>query len=156
MATADEGQLVPCPLCTSGKGALLMPVEDKALMQCSECHVIFTFPPPVGNLYEDETYFEGTNRYIERIDEFATIFGRLLVQVEKHKPIGRLLDVGCGPGILLHVARSRGWTVEGVDISPWAVEYAARELHLPVKCGELTQLQFPPNTFDVIIVNHAS
>lgn len=37
----------------------------------------------------------------------------------------RLLDIGCGPGHFLLSARDKGWTVEGVEPSRQAADYAA-------------------------------
>jgi SAM-dependent methyltransferase len=42
---------------------------------------------------------------------------------------GRLLDLGCGPGLHGLLFSQRGWDVHGIDASAVAVEYAASETH---------------------------
>src|SRR5437763_2059722 len=59
--------------------------------------------------------------------------GRLLDMIERHAPAGRLLDVGCGHGLLLDEARRRGYEVEGVELSESAGAYARDVLGLPVR-----------------------
>lgn len=58
---------------------------------------------------------------------------RLLDVLGAHVPKGRLLQVGCGYGLLLDEARRRGYEVEGVDLSVEAVRYASEQLGLPVR-----------------------
>ncbi|MGQ9457888.1 MAG: class I SAM-dependent methyltransferase [Anaerolineae bacterium] len=64
----------------------------------------------------------------------------------------RLLDVGCGAGILLDAARELGWAVQGVELSPFAAEQARRGLGLPVVQGELAEAQFPEGHFDIVVL----
>src|SRR2546430_4828231 len=52
--------------------------------------------------------------------------------VGRYVPSGRLLDVGCGHGLLLDEARRRGYDVEGLEISTSAAAYARDVLGLRV------------------------
>lgn len=67
---------------------------------------------------------------------------------------GRLLDVGCGPGILLaRLARSR-FDLFGIDRSAAMIEEAeARTAHHPIhlKVGQVEHLPYPSGFFDVIL-----
>jgi SAM-dependent methyltransferase len=56
-------------------------------------------------------------------------------------PVGRALDLGCGPGRNAIYLASRGFTVDAVDLSPSAIEWArdrAREAGAEVRfvCGD--------------------
>jgi len=64
-------------------------------------------------------------------------------------PGSRLLDVGCGDGAFLLDARAAGWDVAGLDISEHAAANASK-LGLPVAVGELVDLVYPPESFDVV------
>src|SRR5690606_18674996 len=49
---------------------------------------------------------------------------------------GRLVDVGVGTGLLLHLARERGFAPLGVEISPGAAERAREEFGVDVLVGD--------------------
>jgi ubiquinone/menaquinone biosynthesis C-methylase UbiE len=65
---------------------------------------------------------------------------------------GRLLDMGCGPGLFLAEAQKMGWDVEGVEISEWAVRHAREKMNIKnISEGGLTALPtITENSFDVI------
>jgi SAM-dependent methyltransferase len=75
---------------------------------------------------------------------------RVLERIERHRPGGRLLDLGCWVGFFLAEARERGWEVTGVEPSGFAAAYARDELGLPVLSGELFEVDLPLRSFDVI------
>ena len=69
------------------------------------------------------------------------------------RPGAHLLDVGCGSGEFLHLARAAGWTVQGVDFDPVAVE-VARRLNLDVRHGGLESASPPSQGYDCITCSH--
>lgn len=143
-----------CYICGRDNCTRLFRVEGREIIRCKRCSFVFTYPAPDGELYEEAFYFTEKNQYLNRSEEFRQIFNNLLDQIHQYKQGGYLLDVGCGPGLLLDVARTRGWQVAGVEISRWAAHYANEKLNIPVICGELNSAQFEPGYFDVIIANH--
>jgi len=64
---------------------------------------------------------------------------RLLRHVEKAAPHGRLLEVGCGHGLLLDEARRRGWAVTGLEPAR-AARAHAESLGLDVRDALLDDL----------------
>ena len=67
------------------------------------------------------------------------------------RPGARLLDVSCGPGLLLQAATARGVHATGVDVSKAAVRIArtaAPTAHAAVGAGEA--LAFPSGIFDYV------
>lgn len=80
-------------------------------------------------------------------DELADGLRRL----ERLRPgRGRLLDVGCGIGAFVGLARARGWDARGVDISPFAVRWARDRLGDVVDEGTLESVGYPAESFDVV------
>ena len=106
--------------------------EHGDLHECRECGTVHQPSlPPGGELAElyramhDEAYLaeEPGRRRTAR---------RLLDMVGRYAAAGRLLDVGCGHGLLLDEARRRGYEVEGLELSESAAGYAREVLGLDV------------------------
>jgi 2-polyprenyl-3-methyl-5-hydroxy-6-metoxy-1,4-benzoquinol methylase len=64
-----------------------------------------------------------------------------------------LLDVGCGSGDFLVMARAAGWHVKGIDFDPKAVE-VARAKGIDADVGGLEQVQAIKSQFDYITCSH--
>lgn len=63
----------------------------------------------------------------------------------------RLLDVGCGAGGALVVARQRGAEISGIDASEHLVAIARRRLpNASIHVGEMEELPFADEAFDVV------
>jgi SAM-dependent methyltransferase len=69
---------------------------------------------------------------------------RLLDAIGANAPKGRLLDVGCGHGLLLDEARRAGWEVDGLELSQYAAQHARERLRLPVQDRTLSSLAAEP------------
>jgi SAM-dependent methyltransferase len=69
------------------------------------------------------------------------------------KPLGCLLDLGCGDGSMLSTLKEFGWQAEGVDFDPAARELASRK-GLTVHLGTLADQNFPDESFDAITASH--
>jgi len=121
------------------------------LSRCDRCGHTFADPCPapefVASLYarlEDPAYDEEAAGR-------ARNFGRLLRRLERIRPErGTLCDVGAATGILMNLARQRGWTVEGVEPSGWAVVTARAKYGLVVRQGIFETADFPAATFDAV------
>lgn len=76
---------------------------------------------------------------------------RDLTRLERFVSPGRILDVGCWTGSFLASARARGWVVNGVEPSAWAVE-RARARGVDVVHGLLEDVEFDAETFEAIVL----
>lgn len=76
----------------------------------------------------------------------------LLRRIERIKPgHGTLLDVGCGPGLLVAAAQQRGWDATGIEPSAWARDWARQTLGLTLIAGGHDAMrQLPPQSRDVV------
>ena len=84
-----------------------------------------------------------------RYQESYSLFFERFFQRRRLSP-GRLLDVGCGPGLFLSLARQKGWEVQGVDPSRKSVETARSVYGFPVQEGKIEEISFPDESFDVV------
>lgn len=98
-----------------------------------------------GAVFQREQYARGglSRRYWDWRDD------RILAELG---PSGRVLDVGCGEGLLLEKARRRfpGRDIEGVDLDPLNVSIC-REHGLPAREGGCDALPFPDGSFDACL-----
>ena len=79
---------------------------------------------------------------------------RLLSQLPRRRPGGRVLDIGCGSGGYLAFLGDLGWACEGIEQGPNSRLYAQQRLGLTVH-ADLGQLQaFPDRYFDVVTMWH--
>ncbi|MHB8056218.1 MAG: class I SAM-dependent methyltransferase [Candidatus Aminicenantales bacterium] len=104
------------------------------LSACGRCGHIFADPYPspdfIFSLYgevEDPLYDQEA---AGRAKNFVPILNRLDELCPDH---GILFDVGAATGILGDAARNRGWRVDGVDPSSWAVRRAALKYGLTLR-----------------------
>jgi cytidyltransferase-like protein len=63
----------------------------------------------------------------------------------------RVLDVGCGPGILMYLLQEVGVTADGVDPAPGMREMAPPEVRDRIRVGGADTRDIPSNTYDLVI-----
>lgn len=87
-------------------------------------------------LLEEESFLRRFRRNLDRIEE-----------LEPDK--GKILDVGCGEGYFLYVARESGWDVYGIDLDHCRVK-AAAQYGLQVEWNTLEKAELRCEQFDVV------
>jgi SAM-dependent methyltransferase len=71
-----------------------------------------------------------------------------LLKADHKKPI---LDISCGQGRLVNLARLRGYRALGIDFSMGGLQIALRESDAPIYCtADGEKLPFPDNSLDFI------
>jgi|YelNatPaOPRAMG01_1025707.scaffolds.fasta_scaffold26679_1 2-polyprenyl-3-methyl-5-hydroxy-6-metoxy-1,4-benzoquinol methylase len=156
-----------CPLCESYNIQDFYIIKGYEIVQCKDCSFVFVkneIPKEeLVNLYT-KTYFHNPawyrldkNRYLgydDYIGDKANIrnkFEKVIKVIKRYTDNGPLLDIGCGPGLFLELAKERGFTpVKGIDISPYAVDYCINTLKLNVQNGDLLDFKFGSRTFNLI------
>ena len=123
-------------------------------IRCLDCGLIFKRKlietDEIRKTYDDKKYFSG---YLGNYKEFIKIFNQMLNLIEKHKNSGKILDIGCGLGLFLYLAKKRDWEASGIEISKFASNFAKTKLKLNVINSDNLDC-FQDNFFDVIVVNH--
>jgi 2-polyprenyl-3-methyl-5-hydroxy-6-metoxy-1,4-benzoquinol methylase len=103
------------------------------LYRCRDCGTVHQPSLPRGRELHDLYRAMSDEGYIREAEGRRRNARWLLDLLAEHVPGGRLLEVGCGYGLLLDEARRRGYEVEGVELSAEAVRYARERLGLPVR-----------------------
>jgi 2-polyprenyl-3-methyl-5-hydroxy-6-metoxy-1,4-benzoquinol methylase len=123
------------------------------LYACARCGTIQQPDLPKGRELHELYRNMRDDAYLVEEEGRRRTARRVLDAVERHGKRGRMLDVGCGHGLLLDEARARGWQVEGLEISSASRAHAAEDLGLDVRDATLDELD--PATdggFDAIVL----
>lgn len=153
-------EIILCPLCKEKGWKKLYPKHHARIVQCISCGLIYTNPrlKPrfLKHLYSEE-YFKNNNShvmgytdYVKDEENITKTFLKRLRAIEKYAKKGRLLDVGCATGFFLNSARENGWSVEGVEVSDFAADFARKRFDLQVYKGDISTINLPKNRYDVI------
>ena len=145
-----------CKVCGGTEHRLYGQAEEPfRILQCLGCGLVYTHPVPDAEAlasHYDEGYYrewrEAQGRARRRM------WGRRLDKVRRYVPRGRLLDVGCGLGTFLVLAREAGFEVRGTEVSPFIAETISRESNLDIHLGEVEAARFPKGYFDVVTMWH--
>jgi 2-polyprenyl-3-methyl-5-hydroxy-6-metoxy-1,4-benzoquinol methylase len=121
------------------------------LKECLDCGHIFADPYPkpefIFSLYsrvEDPAYDQ-------EAEGRSKNFLGILKELEKRLPDkGPLFDVGAATGILLQLARARGWTPSGIEASAWAVTFAAEKRGISLVQGFFEETSLAPGSFRAV------
>jgi 2-polyprenyl-3-methyl-5-hydroxy-6-metoxy-1,4-benzoquinol methylase len=162
-------QLNNCPVCDSKVFEDYLTVQDYTVSQkkfkivnCKTCDFKFTNPRPdeneIGEYYKAESYISHTNtskglisKIYQEVRKF-TLKGKLNLINRLSPNKGKLLDVGCGTGMFLNVARENGWRVNGIE--PDAGARGIAETTNQIKIKEEVLSSFQNETFEVITLWH--
>jgi 2-polyprenyl-3-methyl-5-hydroxy-6-metoxy-1,4-benzoquinol methylase len=137
----------PCLICGATSARPLHGAQS-ALVRCS-CGIVYVDPLPTEAevaAREDEAFHGGLRdetaemftAYYRNFPDDPVVrgFRATVARLAKITGGGRLIDVGIGTGLLLHLAREGGFTPLGVEISPGAAEKAREEFGVDVRVGD--------------------
>jgi SAM-dependent methyltransferase len=124
------------------------------LFQCERCGTVEQPSLPHGEALLDLYRHMRDDHYLDEEAGRRATARRLLDAIGRHAPSGRLLDVGCGHGLLLDEARTRGYEVEGLELSDYASAHARDGLRLPVRQRTVADLaaEKDPPRYAVIVL----
>jgi 2-polyprenyl-3-methyl-5-hydroxy-6-metoxy-1,4-benzoquinol methylase len=145
-----------CNLC--GQGAFQVIEDEEApfkVLKCSNCSLVFVHPLPgrteLEGHYDDAYYRDWLDTQKE---SRIRMWNMRLKKLERFRSAGNLLDVGCGEGTFLQLAKDGGWWINGTEVSTYAANYAAGVSGADVFCGELPDAGYPDHSFDVVTMWH--
>ncbi len=169
-----EEEAPRCLVCESPSAETVYRITRFRVLRCAACSVVYLWPllteEEVQELFSG-LYTSGEGSVPELRDYYGfcyeddpqnplvQLYESWLARLEREREPGRLLDVGCGTGLFLAVARRRGWETFGVDECPEALAHARDHFGLQVWEGSFDELGLEGKTFDAItlwdIIEHA-
>ena len=121
------------------------------LLACRECGAVQQPRLPAGSALRDLYRDMRDEAYLDEEAGRRATGARLLDLIAPYAATGRLLDVGCGPGLLLDEARRRGYAPVGLELSRASAAHAREQLGLDVR--ELALEDYDdPDGFDVVVL----
>lgn len=163
-----------CPVCGATDYRLRYRITRFRVLECVGCDLIYLWERPSeeeiaemfrllytsgeGSVPELKSYYQFC--FDDRPENpLVQQYEGHLALVERFKSPGRILDIGCGTGLFLSVARRRGWEVYGIDGSREATDHARECFGIEPWVGDFKDFATQGHTFDVItgwdIIEHA-
>lgn len=143
----SQNQFTQCLLCGNVDLAPLTLYQNAYLVQCKNCDFVFSKKIPSSDELIAHYHTYPRNDKIsaitlKRYEELLEYFGRF-------RETGNILDVGCGNGHFLTVAKKKGWNVYGTEYTEEAVAIC-RQKNITMFEGKLNPGDFSNTKFDVI------
>jgi SAM-dependent methyltransferase len=131
------------------------------IARCAYCDLAQTVPAPSStelDRYYPRGYHSTTKRYRGGMDRVLGLVHRSRIRSLERLlgGPGSVLDIGCGPGVLLNQMHSRGWKARGTERSPSAAQQARDVFHLDVRAQDVDELVAEGATFDTVVLWHVA
>ncbi len=163
-----------CPMCGGADAALRYRITRFEVLGCRRCTLVYLWPQPSpeeiramfatlyttgeGSVPELRDYY-GYCYEDEPGNPLVQLYERWLDALERIRAPGRLLDIGCGTGLFLAVARRRGWQPFGLDDCAEATRHAREHFGLDVQGGDFGDFAAEGHRFEAItgwdIIEHS-
>lgn len=136
-----------CILCGSSEFNSVYEKELEDLVSCKSCKLVFfkkipSLPELIANYNNYPRHDSISAITLKRYEEILTGF-------ESYKKLNRVIDVGCGNGHLLAVAKKLGWEVFGTEFTDQAVQLC-KQKGIHMQEGVLDPKNYEPNSFDCL------
>lgn len=159
-----------CPLCDAAVGLAAtgcaatdyLTGDAFTVRRCGSCGLEFTDPLPdcedeFRRYYPQDDYYgaEGGRRFKGPLEWMVRAFRRRRARrVLALKPRGRILDIGCGRGLLLRFLKERGWQCSGTELLEPLARFLSAAYGLDVRACGVRDCRFAPGEFDVVTMYH--
>lgn len=149
-------EYVICNLCGQDRTQIIQKAESPyQVVKCLNCGLVYTNPQPtlnkIGTHYQETYYRDWIDKQMERRIQ---MWKKRLKDVQGFKSSGHILDVGCGIGTFLNLAKEFGYAVKGTEISEFGSKYVKEKLGIDVFKGDVKEARFLSNHFDIVTLWH--
>ena len=136
-----------CLICSSSNLKLMPRYLNGDMQKCMDCNFVFASSIPTieeliahYNTYTRDDYLSPITikRYHEILDGF-----------EQYRKTNKLIDVGCGIGYFLEVAKERGWEVYGTEYTDSALDIC-RKKGITMHEGKWDPSNYVDGSFDIV------
>ncbi len=147
-----------CPICSSNRIHYSFIKNRQSVYNCEDCGFIFLNPQPsdeaLKEIYKND-YFpkDKCGKDGESISAMKKYTARLyLGQLVDYygQTAGKLLEIGCGNGDFIALAKETGFEVKRVEVSEHAAKIANTKLG--VVCGDMESIDLLSGYFDICVL----
>ena len=139
-----------CLVCNGSKIHPLRGYEIHDLSKCSDCGFVFMRKIPTSAELESYYSVYAYENEKEMSEPTRVSLESLVKGFDLYRQNNRILDVGCGEGWILEVAKKNGWDVYGTEYSARAIEICEAK-GIKMYKGVLKPEEMQANEFDVIV-----
>lgn len=144
-----------CPFCEDTDHRFEFATNQYNLVQCGTCELVYKSESSEASelAINQELY---TDDFVERRQwgkkRLFNVAKRRLEALKSQIPDGgRILEIGCGTGEFLQLARTEGYKVEAVDMSKSVCHYVENRLGIPCFNGTLQEFHPDHKDYDAIV-----
>lgn len=151
----------PCPVCHANDYKYMFKKDSLEIVECNKCEMIYVNPilksSALEKIYKHENYSEIMKKLQGESHQYRKYrFGEERVDAIKKFRDDKLglkkwLDIGCSTGFVLEVAKEEGWDVIGIELNPYAVQFA-RKKGIEVIEKNYSKIQFGESVFSEITI----
>ena len=157
---SSAGNLAPeaCDLCGGARFKLVALEAGHQIWRCQACALVQVRPLPLQTAEMNQAYWkvDMDSPAVQKARLGSrSVYNHGLGRMEKTTGISlsgkKVLDVGCGMGTFLEIAKQRGAVPYGIDVSPEAVQFSRKQCGIDtVTVGDFERADFPAGFFHVI------
>jgi len=138
-----------CPIC-NGPGDKERRVGKYSLLKCGVCRFVYADATDEQIEQVNFNFGDSVKCHYREVQSSIDVlwFNRISASLTQGKEGLKVLDIGCGNGVLLRQFQKRGCICYGSDPSPWAQEYARQYGYTLLP--RIEEAGLAPNSFDVI------
>jgi SAM-dependent methyltransferase len=130
--------------------------------RCPVCSLIYISPRPerseVLDLYHHDKAFLPATHHLQFNPAAELAAKKHFHAITDQNPTGRIpknarysmLEIGCGGGHLLKLAKDHGFDVYGVELNPYQAEHVRSDLGIPCETVPFSRESFGNRRFDII------
>ncbi len=160
-ASQATQHVTPCLVCGSPQARAAFAIEgfEPRLFVCADCGLGRLHPMPdpdqIGSFYPSEYYGEPGHKFQSVVERLVRWVGERHIRFlsRELRAGARVLDVGCGRGVILGALADHGFEVHGVEISLAAAQGADPRAEIRI-AASLGAAGYPTAHFDEIVIWH--